>query len=119
MIRYKRDMPHRAESNAAGGTGTLDIAKLFTLEDTEGCAPVCDVFTFAPGDSIGVHQHVGEGELYYILSGCALVTDETDTVLLHAGDAHYCVSGGRHGISNPGDGPMQMLGVVFRHMQEK
>ena len=119
MIRHSKEMSRGTEAHAQGGNGVLEIAKLFTLEETEGCAPVCDVFTFAPGDSIGVHQHVGEGELYYILSGCALVTDETQERLLQAGDAHYCVSGGRHGISNPGQAPMQMLAIVFAHTQEK
>lgn len=119
MIRYQKDMPRRTEAYAQGGNGILQIEKLFTPEETEGCAPVCDVFTFAPGDSIGLHRHVGEGELYYILSGCAEVTDEEEVFLLHAGDAHYCVNGGRHGIANPGEEPMQMLAIVFAHTQEK
>lgn len=115
MIRSSQDMFRRTEVCAQGGNGVLQIAKLFTTEETEGCAPVCDVFTFAPGDSIGLHQHVGEGELYYILQGQALVTDEDQKVLLQPGDAHYCVSGGRHAIENPGAQQMKMLAIVFAH----
>ena len=119
MIRYRQEMARRTETEAQQGSGTLQIARLFTLEETEGCASVCDVFSFAPGDSIGEHRHVGEGELYYILCGEALVTDDGVPAHLFAGDAHYCQDGHRHSVENCGKGEMKMLAVVLRKQTEQ
>ena len=115
MVVHETQMPVRTEQNAQNGKGTLLIQKLLTLEQTEGLAPVCDVFTFAPGDSIGIHTHTGEAELYYILEGSALVCDNGRMEQLHAGDVHYCPDGGSHSVENNADVPMRMLAIVLLH----
>lgn len=117
MVQHEKDMPCRTETEAQNGKGTLWIKKLLTLEQTEGIAPVCDVFTFAPGDSIGMHTHTGEAEMYYILQGSALVCDNGVMEQLHAGDVHYCPDGSSHSVENNGDEPMRMLAIVLLHGQ--
>lgn len=113
MIRKVADQASRTEICPQDGQGTIEVKKLFTLAETEGCAPVCDVFTFAPGDAIGKHTHHGEGELYLILEGSACVEDDGCSYQLKKGDAHYCQDGHTHSICNCGQDPMKMLAVVF------
>lgn len=113
MIRHEQEMARRTETCAQNGHGILNIAKVFDLGETEGCAPVCDVFSFAPGDSIGEHRHYGEGELYYILSGEATVIDDGEVHVLRSGDAHYCQDGHAHSIENRGRAEMKMLAIVM------
>lgn len=113
MIRHEKDLSVRTEHAMRDGTGDIEAIRLYSREEMDGHARVCDVFTFDPGDSIGPHPHIGEGELYYILSGTATVTEDGRDTVLRAGDSAYCPDGHTHSIVNSGDGPMRMLAVVF------
>lgn len=113
MVHYAKDLPAKLMHNVREGNGTLEAVNLFTKGELEGRARVCDVFTFDPGDSIGYHEHIGEAELYYILTGTATVTDGGKDYVLKAGDAHYCPDGSGHCVINSGDDVMKMLAIVF------
>lgn len=113
MVHYQKDLTTVFKQNMRGGNGTVEAVNLFSKEELEGHARVCDVFSFDPGDSIGTHEHVNEGELYYILCGTALVVENEQEYILHAGDCHYCPSGNHHSIANHGEDVMKMLAVVF------
>ena len=52
---------------------------------------------------MGVHQHKGDGEIYYILSGHGLYTDNDTTYEVNPGDAMFCQNGNRHALENIGD----------------
>lgn len=115
MVVHEKDMLSRTEKNVQNGRGILHIKKMLTLEQMEGIAPVCDVFTLEPGDSIGIHTHTSEAELYYILRGSATVCDNGHMERLNAGDVHYCSEGSSHSIENNSGATMQMLAIVLLH----
>ena len=65
------------------------------------------------GSSIGDHAHVEDAELYYILKGEAVVTDNDKSVVLHAGDAVFTGNANRHRITNMTDEDVEFLAVIM------
>lgn len=53
-----------------------------------------------PGCSIGKHYHNGETELYWMLSGTAIVDDNGTIINVSGGDAVVCYDGDYHSIEN-------------------
>ena len=65
----KNGLPVIKKENASGGKGYILIKRL--LDDTElnGKCGLYAQVTIPPGCSLGIHEHKGESETYYILSG--------------------------------------------------
>ena len=68
--------------------------------------------TLEPGCGIGYHEHSGERELFYILSGTAEYNDNGAVQTVHAGDVTICPSGTGHGIANRGAETVDLIAVV-------
>ena len=69
--------------------------------------------TFPPGASLGLHAHVDNFELYYILEGEATAIDDGREVKVYPGDLIYTADGNTHAITNTGKTPMVMLATVI------
>jgi mannose-6-phosphate isomerase-like protein (cupin superfamily) len=71
--------------------------------------------TLQPGCSIGLHQHLYEEEIYYVMRGTALLCESADDpgTLMQPGDATLACSGASHAISNPGSEPLEVLAVIL------
>ena len=65
-----------------------------------------------PGASIGVHTHVDDCEVMYILSGTATYTTPDGEEIVPAGQSHYCPKGGIHGLKNNGPDDLIFFAVV-------
>jgi len=57
---------------------------------------------FPPGSTIGLHQHVGSEELYFIMSGTAVMIVDGEERVVGPGSAILTCSGGTHGLRNEG-----------------
>ena len=68
--------------------------------------------TLQAGESVGVHPHVGNGEVYYLLSGSATVAEDSEERILQPGDAEFCADGHTHAIRNHTDAPADLT-VAF------
>ena len=66
----------------------------------------------APGASIGVHTHVDNCEVMYILSGTATYSTPDGEEIVPAGQSHYCPKGGTHGMKNNGPDELVFFAVV-------
>jgi len=62
--------------------------------------------TINPGSSIGVHEHVGEEEIFYIISGKGLVNDNGTITEVGPGDAVLTGNGASHSVEAVGDEPL-------------
>ena len=68
-----------------------------------------------PGASIGLHTHIGNSEVMYILSGSGkAICDGTEEQLAH-GDCHYCPQGHSHTLINDGTEDLVFFAVVPQH----
>lgn len=77
-------------SHLAGGWGTAEYVVL------------------PPGSSCGEHLHAAREEIYYILSGSAVMTVNGEEVPVTAGDLVTAPLGTRHGIAVPPGEPGEM-----------
>jgi mannose-6-phosphate isomerase-like protein (cupin superfamily) len=65
-----------------------------------------------PGSSIGVHAHLGNDEIYLIVSGEAVLTLDGREHVVAAGDVTITPSGSSHGLRN--DGPENLVMFVVQ-----
>ncbi len=114
MIHLHSDMTAETRRSVRGGAGSPVFLHLFSQADLGGRADLAAVITLQPGESIGEHPHIGNGEIYYILSGAATVTEDGQAAELHAGDAAFCADGHTHSIRNHTEGPMSFLALIVK-----
>jgi len=97
-----------------GGVGVTEIAHMFTDADLPAASRLFALIALEPGASIGVHQHVGEDEVYFLVRGEATLVEGGVRTQLHSGDAHLVKSGGFHGIENTGNQRLEFIAVIVR-----
>lgn len=80
--------------------------------------PFCEMFskvTVPPGIHTRYHQHVGNYEVYYILSGEAEYIDNGTRRRVKAGDVTYTADGEWHGFDNSGGKePLVFIAVIIK-----
>ena len=82
MIRRKDEMEPVTRHELQKGMGDVTFHTFMTKEEAYGSGRTFARVVFEPGTSIGIHEHHGEFEGYYVLKGQALVTDNgVETVL--------------------------------------
>ena len=113
MIKWKDKMEHEIKHNIWGGNGSPDLRKVFTPDELGGRAKAFNVITLQPGDSIGLHSHDSDSEIYFVLTSELTVTDNGTEEVLHPGDAIFTADGGTHSAENRTDGEVKMLAVIF------
>lgn len=97
-----------------GGEGTAWVRALISGgERLEGVSFVAFV-RLEPGASLGYHDHIDEGEIYYILEGAGdFYTSPTDSIPVKAGDMTYLHKDQGHSITNTSDDDLLMLAIVY------
>ena len=113
MIRREQEMMVENREKMRGGTETVSIRHLFSDEELGISARLSARITIPPGGSIGSHEHSGEREIFYILSGTACFEENGETIVLYPGDASITGGGGAHSIRNEGDEPLEFMAVIL------
>lgn len=65
-----------------------------------------------PGASIGFHEHVGNSEIIYILSGNAKYIYDDGVEYAGPGQCHYCPEHHSHSMINEGPDDLEFFAVV-------
>lgn len=98
----------------AGGEGHTLIEQLLTDEQRgAGCRMFSEV-TLEAGCSLGCHEHHGETETYYILSGVGIYQDNDTKYPVKAGDVTFCGDGDAHGLENTGSGELKFIALILK-----
>lgn len=113
MIRKATEMQVEVRKEMRGGNGEVEIRHIFSKDELTGRCRLLAKITLAPGCSIGLHEHVDEEEIYYIVKGTAQVTDSGVTTELSVGDAVLTGGGKSHSIENTGDGVLELVAVIL------
>ena len=71
--------------------------------------------TVHPHSSIGWHQHSGNSEIVYVMSGVGKVVVEGGEEPLAPGICHYCAEGQFHSVVNPNEEDLVVFAVVPQH----
>ncbi len=98
----------------AGGTGTAKVYHIQSREELGKAGRLYAKVVLDPGCSVGWHQHVGETEPYYILSGeGTFIDNDKSRTLVHAGDICTIEDGQFHSIENNSDKPLEFIGLIY------
>jgi mannose-6-phosphate isomerase-like protein (cupin superfamily) len=113
MIKRSADMEREVRERMREGKGTIEILHLFRKEELRGKTRLFARLRLPRGSSIGYHLHEGEEELFYILSGAGLVTEQGVTSRVGPGDAVLTGGGGGHSIENQDDEPLELIAAIL------
>jgi quercetin dioxygenase-like cupin family protein len=101
----------------------MEIVKMgdFTLEKILGPAEYGDKLglyarvVVPPKAAVPYHQHVGDSESYYILSGEGEYNDNGEVRTVKAGDSTWTPDGSSHGLVNTGDGDLTFMALIVKN----
>lgn len=114
MIRPMENCGLEYRENMRGGDGTVLLTNLITSPaELAGKGRLFSKITIEPGCSIGYHEHTGDRELYYIISGTAEYNDNGEIRTVHAGDVTLCPAHSGHGIANRGSETVELIAVIL------
>lgn len=113
MIIQNTEMQTETKQEMRGGNGQAVLLHVTPAENLNEKGRMFSQITLAPGCSIGYHEHHGESELFYILEGEGLLSDNGAQTAIHAGDCAICPDGQGHSIANSGTGPLVFMALIL------
>ncbi|MBE6998565.1 MAG: cupin domain-containing protein [Ruminococcaceae bacterium] len=115
MVRKKSEAWVKVNTNMRGGHGTVTITNLLNPDSDEyyGKGRLFAEITLPVGASIGEHEHTGEMECFYVLSGKGVFTDNGTDVDVEEGDVCYTPSGSSHSIRNVGKETLRLMALIL------
>ncbi len=119
MYFMRDEQKHDIKENLKGGVGPLDFRNIVPAEMLYGAGTVFSLVTFKPGESIGLHGHTENFEIYFIVEGKAKVTDNGEERILTAGDSEICANGDTHSIENIGDTDLKIVALILNNFERK
>lgn len=99
IIRGPKNVSMEALESSHGGKGTYRVRTLMTKEFSSPMKYIREL-RLDPGSSIGMHPHIGDEEIYYVISGCGTMVVDGETAELSTGDVVLTKSGSSHGLMN-------------------
>lgn len=113
MIKNANKMISEIKHQMRDGKGDVELTHIFKQDELKGKARLVAKITINPRCSIGLHEHVAEEEIYYIINGKGIVNDNGVEREVFAGDAVLTGDGEFHSIENREDIPLQLLAVIL------
>ena len=115
MIKRSSIMEREIKESMRGGNGSVELIHVFKKEELKGNARLCARIILQPGCSIGLHEHVNEEEIYYIISGKGIVNDNGNTQEVLPGDSVITGGGAFHSIENDINclEPLELMAVIL------
>lgn len=102
-------------SELSGGKGLAEMHFIVSTEELQGSARTYAKIVLKPLSSIGWHQHIGEIEPYYILSGEGIFIDnDKSRQKVVPGDVCMIAPGQFHSIENPSsDTDLTFMALIY------
>lgn len=100
--------------NRCGGKGTMHIERLLPPEILKEHVKMYAKVTIDINSSLGYHEHVDDGECYYILQGTALYNDNGEEKVLTSGACTFTPAGSGHGIENIGEEALVFMALILK-----
>lgn len=97
-----------------GGIGEVKVEHILGKKElNEKCGLYAKV-TIEPNSTLGYHEHHGESETYYILSGEGEYDDNGKTKNVKAGDITYTPNGCGHALKPTGNEPIVFMALIIK-----
>lgn len=95
-----------------------DFEEVYLDRLLDGCDPKNMNFyarvLLKPGMEVHRHQHVGESEIYFILSGSGMFDDNGDMIEVKKGDITYTPDGHYHNLINTGTEMLEFMALIIK-----
>lgn len=108
MIIRSEELPIEQRTGERNGT----LIRLLSPEKMYGKNRLFARILLKPGAKAPYHQHEGDCEAYYILSGVGQVNDNGVISQVKAGDIIFTDSGESHSIENTGDNDLEYIALI-------
>ena len=115
MIKDISQMETEIRSSMRGGKGDITIQHVLREDELKGQARLVAKVSLEPGSSIGLHEHVEEEEIYYIMKGKGLVVDANTSREVGPGEAVLTGDGNSHSIENIGHETLEFFAVILTY----
>ena len=113
MIRKENECTIEYREHMRGGDGTVQITNLIAgPQELNDKGRLFGKVTIQPGCSIGFHVHEKDAELFYIIRGKGVYSDNGEEKIVRAGDCTICPAGTGHGIANRTDEVLELVAVI-------
>ena len=99
--------------NMCGGEGCVVIKHILGKEELNGKCGLYAEVTIGKGCSLGYHEHHGESETYYILSGKGIYSDNGELRMVEAGDMTFTPDGKGHALTNAGEENLVFMALII------
>ena len=98
-----------------GGVGKLEMHHILEPEELNGHGRLYALVRMEPHSSIGYHEHMGETEPYYVLSGHGIFIDN-DKNRIPVGPDDVCLieCGQGPGFENDSEEELVMMALVYK-----
>lgn len=100
--------------NASGGIGEIKIEHILGEKELNGKCGLYAKVTIEPGSTLGFHEHHGESETYYILSGEGEYDDNGTKKAVKSGDITFTPNGSGHGLKPTGNEPIVFMALIIK-----
>ena len=96
-----------------GGKGSVIIKHVLGEKELNGKCGLYAEVTIEPNCTLGFHEHHGESETYYILSGKGMYDDNGTKREVSAGDVTFTPDGKGHALDNIGDEDLVFMALII------
>ena len=100
-----------------GGTGPIEFRRLLTQSDFETPIDFVDYTIIPPGSTIGVHEHNGNEEIYFVVSGKPRINVDGQERRVERGSIAVVRSGQMHRLVNDTDENVAIFVIQVRRSQ--
>jgi mannose-6-phosphate isomerase-like protein (cupin superfamily) len=113
MIIRKNNLRIEKKENMRGGIGSPEVIHISEKDILGSNSRMYSKIIMKPGDLIGYHQHVGEQEIFYFLSGEGMVKDNQTESKIGPGDVVITPDGSFHSIENTGLKDLEFMALIL------
>lgn len=118
MIKKRPEQAVEIREAMRGGAGKVSIRHYFRSEEITAPCRLCSELILPPGASIGMHEHIGEDEVYIIQQGTGIVNVDGNESEIVAGDAILTGKGASHSIRNTGNKDLVVTAVIMLYHKD-
>jgi len=98
-----------APKRSRRGAGEILVGDLFRPDELGPAWDFVQCVKLPPTSAIGLHEHHGDEELYYVVDGRGIMTTDAGEYAVGPGTASLCKSGSSHGLVNTSEGALTLL----------
>ncbi len=100
--------------NMAGGKGNVLVKHILGEKELNGKCGMYAEVTLKPGCSLGYHEHHGESETYYLLTGEGQYDDNGTKRMVKTGDVTFTDDGMGHALENTGKTDLVFMALIIK-----